>query len=187
MRSSLENGSELSEPDDLYTICPLLWLFPQLQPELKCSSCLNKGELTEGAGEPPADAVRAWEPCWSFCPKPLEFLVQADGYQLFGEQFWSGERAEILTEEALQMCPQNLSASAALPLVLWNTRTGGSGSVPRNTDSAWGALQSGSFPPLLVPQDSIVVSDPCLFFTLLFLPANIPHSDQIYFSKSAQI
>lgn len=44
--------------------------------------------------------------------------MQADGYQLFGEQFWSGERAEILTEEALQMCPQNLSASAALPLVL---------------------------------------------------------------------
>lgn len=50
MRSSLEIGSELSEPDDLYTICPLLQLFLQLQPELKCSSCLNKGELTKGLG-----------------------------------------------------------------------------------------------------------------------------------------
>lgn len=77
MRSSLENGSELSEPDDLYTICPLLWLFPQLQPELKCSSCLKKGELTEGAGEPPAEAECACESSSSLCPGSLVLMVQA--------------------------------------------------------------------------------------------------------------
>lgn len=59
MRSSLENGPELSKPHDLYSICPLLWLFPQLHPELKCSCCLSKGGLTKGAGEAPADAVCA--------------------------------------------------------------------------------------------------------------------------------
>lgn len=40
-------------------------------------------------------------------------------------------------------------------------------------------VKSRSFPPLPVPQDLIAVSDTCLFSSLLFLAAVIPHSNRV--------
>lgn len=40
-------------------------------------------------------------------------------------------------------------------------------------------VKTGSFPPLPVPQDLSAGSDTCLFSAPFFLPAVIPHSDQV--------
>lgn len=83
-------------------------------------------------------------------------------------------------------------SSAALPLVGWNVGARGRGRVSQALHSKRSCsplrkhrycpgcvVKSGSFPPLLVPQDLIVVSDICLFSAPFFLPAVIPHSDPV--------
>lgn len=120
-------------------ICPLLWLLPQLQPELKCSSCLNKGELSEGVGEPPAEAVCAWGS--SSGPGCLVFMVQAWMLTAFWWASLVWRKGWNPPCRGTADVPTEAQCQCSSPSVHWNTGTWGEWqSVPRNPDFAWDVL-----------------------------------------------